>query len=164
LDLQKSAQGEDSSPVSNEGERKSLSVEETYDSDIQGWDQVGTHTRQLSEDLGNQLRSEKLKARTFQVKIRYSDFSTVLRAQTLPQATSLTQDIYDLSLALLEAHLKPNLKVRLLGIAARNFEDGEDAGPPQLNLFDDGERKEKLERLDSAKDELKRRFGTKVLS
>src|SRR6476659_5781123 len=68
-------------------------------------------------------------ARTVTLKVRYSDFTTITRSQTLTSPTSDEETIASQAVALLERTEAGTRAVRLLGVGVHNFSHpGE--GPP----------------------------------
>ena len=65
--------------------------------------------------VGRRIREHNLLARTLQLKLRYSDFSTITRAHSLARGTSIDTEIYREIHALFLANWKPGAAVRLLG-------------------------------------------------
>jgi DNA polymerase-4 len=80
------------------------------------------------------LRENGLHARTLQLKLRYSDFSTITRAHSVERPTQLDTEIFDEARALFLKNWKPGARVRLLGVQASSFEEVRD----QLDLLDEG--------------------------
>ena len=109
--------------------------------------------------MGRRLREHGLRARTIQLKLRYSDFSTITRAQTLARGADLDPEIFDEIRRLFRANWKPGVKVRLLGVHAASWEE---AGG-QLSLEGE-ERREKWQRALAAADKLRDRFGESAVS
>ena len=54
----------------------------------------------LSEMVGRRLREHGLHARTVQLKLRYSDFSTITRAHSMERPTQIDTEIFDQARAL----------------------------------------------------------------
>ena len=161
-DLQGAAKGLSFSVVDPGGERKSLSAEETFDRDQGDMLLLNETLGRMAEDISTDLRSESLRARTVQIKLRYADFTTLTRARTLEVPTHIAREIAEVGRELLKEHKDPRLKLRLLGIGVRNFVPlSESRG--QMNFFEDPIRKEKEEKLEFAKDQLKKKFGKKIL-
>jgi len=156
LDLQRRASGQDTSPIETEHATKSISRETTFIQDVGELSQLKPVLLSLSEEVGHDLRAERLQARTIAIKVRWPNFQTVTRQVTLPQATESTSEIYQAAAALLAATLKSGSKVRLLGVRAANLESAK-----QLGLFDSpaGRRS----RLDSAVDYIRERFGEEAI-
>jgi DNA polymerase-4 len=156
IELQRRARGLDSSQVETEHEAKSISRETTFVQDVGNLDQLKRVLLSLSEQVGHDLRTEELQARTIAIKLRWPDFTTITRQTTLAQPTDSASDIYQAAAALLTAALKRGAKVRLLGVRATNLAAGR-----QLSLFDVDD--EKRSRLDKAVDEIRDRFGPKAI-
>jgi DNA polymerase-4 len=126
------ARGIDEREVRVDRERKSLSSECTYDTDLVAPRDLDGQLEQLATSVGRGLAKRDLAARTVILKVRYSDFTTVTRSQTLPAPTAdpdLILRIARLLLARTEAGRRP---VRLLGVGAASLAPGRLA---QLDLF-----------------------------
>jgi DNA polymerase-4 len=82
--------GEDSNP-------KSISHEITFNEDTNDLDTLESTLARLSEMVGRRLREHELFARTLQLKLRYSDFSTIMRAHSLDHATNSTPKSFSTS-------------------------------------------------------------------
>lgn len=162
FELQQMARGIDTRVVSNEGERKSLASEETFDVDISDMTVLFSLIRKMSEDLASQLRKENLKTKTIQLKIRYPDFSTITRAKTINECTNISSVISDVATELLRQNKNSKLPLRLLGVSVKNFEDTNQP-PPQLNFFEQEESEKKKDRVERLKDELRSKHGPKAL-
>ncbi len=156
LDLQRKARGQDSGLVETGHEVKSISRETTFVKDVGDLAQLKRVLLSLSEQVGHDLRSEGLQARTIAIKLRWPDFSTITRQTTPAQPTDSDSDIYQAAIPLLTAALKRGAKVRLLGVRATNL-----VGGRQLSLFDAGS--DRRARLDKAVDDLRDRFGDKAI-
>ena len=113
----------------------------------------------LSEMVGRRLREHGLQARTIQLKLRYSDFTTITRAHSVPRATQLDTEIFDEIRALFQQNWKPGAKVRLLGVHVSGWEHGEE----QLDLLGE-DRHEKWKQAMAAADKMRDRFGESAVS
>ena len=91
--------GEDEGP-------KSISHEHTFNEDTADLDRIESTLARLSEMVGRRLREHKLQARTLQLKLRYSDFSTITRAHSVPRATDLDTEIFEEIRELFRAQLE----------------------------------------------------------
>ncbi len=105
------------------------------------------------------LREQRLHARTVQLKLRYSDFSTITRARSLDHATQLDTEIFEQARALFRLNRKPGAAIRLLGVHASGLEDREG----QLNLLE-GERSARWRKALDAVDRLRDKFGDHTVS
>lgn len=159
LALAGKARGEDAGAwfegeVGEDWQAKSLSHEHTFGEDTQDVDKIESTLAHLSELVGRRLRDQGLTARTIQLKLRYSDFHTITRARSLPQATYMDTEIFDTVRKLFHQNFDRGRAVRLLGVHSSNFDDqGE-----QMSLLADG-RREKWKQALSASDHLRHKFG-----
>ena len=133
---------------------KSISHEHTFDVDTADAAALESTLTKLSEMVARRLREHGLHTRTVQLKLRYSDFSTMTRAHTLEQATQIDQDLIMESRALFRANWTMGRRVRLLGVQAGQL------GPAgaQMDLLG-GEQSEKRKKAWAAVDKLRDKFG-----
>jgi len=108
----------------------------------------------LSQKACKRLREAGLFARTLTLTIRYAGFQTYTRSKTVQEPVHLDTDIHAIFLDLFRAHRDAKRKVRLLGVAL----SGLCHGAKQLDLLE-ADRREKLDRLTKATDQLRDKFG-----
>ena len=150
------SQGIDDRPVVPEQAAKSLSHETTFAEDLEDPEAMRAWLLELSEQVGCRLRRQGLQARTVQLKVRFEDFQTITRAQTLPQPTSVTQEIWQAALQMFAERLPARrLRVRLLGVGTSGLGQ---PGLVQLSLFPEAEH-QRQSRLDAVADRIKEKFG-----
>ncbi|MGH9602022.1 MAG: DNA polymerase IV [Terriglobales bacterium] len=138
---------------------KSISHEHTYSVDTADREQLESTLARLSEMVCRRLREAGLHARTVQLKLRYSDFTTITRAHTLPRATHLDTEVLDQMRKLFRKNWKPGATVRLLGVQASSLETAEG----QMDLLE-GARNARWEKAMSAADRLRDKFGESAVS
>jgi DNA polymerase-4 len=143
------AQGIDTAPVSVPGAPKSVSREETFARDVAQRSALHLRIAELSSDVGARLRTGGWTARTVTLKLRYTDFTTITRQETLATATATDTTVRDAALALLDTAWSGDA-VRLLGVGVSGLEDA-----PQLDLF----AQPANDRIDRTLDSLRQRFG-----
>jgi len=120
----------DPRPVEPDRAVKSVSQEETYASDLFDRRDVEREAVRLADGVGNRLRRAGLSGRTVTVKVRYHDFATITRAETVTRPIAAGVAIARVATALLAGvDLAPG--VRLLGVGVSNLSHGE---PEQLSL------------------------------
>jgi len=139
--------GEDEGP-------KSISHEHTFGEDTADLDRIESTLARLSEMVGRRLREHGLEARTLQLKLRYSDFSTITRAHTPPRATQLDTEIFSEIRDLFRRNWKAGATVRLLGVHASGW--GDSGG--QMDLLGE-EQHQKWKQTLAAADRLRDKFG-----
>jgi DNA polymerase IV len=154
------AHGEDDRRVIPDREAKSISTETTFAQDIDDPETLRMWLRDLTDQLASRLRQAAIKARTVELKIRSSDFKTRHRAQALPEATNLTDVLWQTAQENFQRSLAPDLlPVRLLGVGGtRLIRDAAIQG----DLFDAGQR-ERQQSLDKTIDAIRGQFGTEAL-
>lgn len=158
LELAALARGEDDRHVIPHAEAKSISQEETFTPDLQDLRKIKKILLDQSERVGWELRKQKLKGCTVQLKVRYPDFSLVTRSATLPSPTDLGIEIYQTAVKLLDKTQVRQKRARLLGVGISNLRRH---GPEQLSLFDS--KRKKVERSTQAVDRILEKFGPQAI-
>ncbi|MBQ3853071.1 MAG: DNA polymerase IV [Anaerovibrio sp.] len=143
------AQGIDERPVAPRGRAKSIGNETTFSEDLQSAGEALEVLLYLSVKVGWRLRQAGFKAKTVQLKLRQSDFSTFTRQKQLFEPSNFDNDIYTAIKELFE-NLNITRGIRLLGVSTTGFEEME-----SLSLFHD----EKKDRLYQAIDDINSKFG-----
>ena len=159
LELIALARGEDERSVSPESEAKSISQEETFTPDLEHLEQMKKVLLDQAEQVGWELRKQKLKGSTVTVKVRYPDFSLATRSQTLPSPTDQGIEIYRTALKLLSRTEALQRRARLLGVGISHLTHRD--APKQYLLFDSGGQK--AERSIQAMDRIWERFGPQAI-
>jgi DNA polymerase-4 len=164
LALAGKSRGEDAggwfdSEVGTDTDAKSISHEHTYNEDTADPERIESTLMRLSEMVGRRLREAHLHARTIQLKLRYSDFSTITRAHSLPNPTQIDTEIFEQVRGLFRKNWRKGTQVRLLGVHASGFEEILCQG----DLLE-GERREKWKQALSAADRLRDKFGETSVS
>jgi DNA polymerase-4 len=141
------ASGIDDRPVVSSRAEKSISAEETYDTDLAQPDKMDRELLRLTERTASRLRKQQLAAGTVQSKIRQADCATY------------THQIYTIARELLHAWLgrNPEAKIRLLGVGGSKL-----APATQQDLFAALED-EPATGVDRTVDEIRDRFGAASL-
>lgn len=148
------ANGRDDRPVEPEREVQSIGKETTFEEDLKSRQEAEHHQLYLSAQVGWRLRRSGKNAHTVQIKIRLGDFSTFTRQKTLSDAICYDEDIFKEVKDLFRAFAFPyGSGIRLLGISCSGFD-----APSEISLFE-METKQKKERLYTAIDKIKARFG-----
>ena len=145
--------------IGERGDPKSISHEHTFNEDTRDAERLEATLANLAEKVGRRLREHALHARTIQLKLRYSDFSTITRAHSLVAPTQLDIDLIEQSRRLLQDNWDRARTIRLIGIQATGFEHA--AG--QLDLMDGG-RNERWRLALEAADKLRDRFGESAVA
>jgi len=104
--------------------------------------------------VARRLREHLLFARTVQLKLRYSDFSTITRAKSLDHATQIDAEILAAIRELFHQNFDRALRVRLLGVHVSGLEHG----TGQMHLLDQ-QLSQRWSSALSAVDRLRDRYG-----
>jgi len=152
LQLIELANGRDNRPVVPDREAKSIGHEETFGIDLSDADVLHGELIRMIDIVAGRVRSGVGGARTWTIKVRRNDFTTVTRSRTWDQPVASTSEIVP-ALDVLLASAVAGHPVRLLGVSASGF----GAPSEQLDLFSDAgvERG----RRDKAVDKVRERFG-----
>jgi DNA polymerase-4 len=124
------AHGLDPRPVVADRELKSISVEDTFPTDLADRAQLGAELDALARRLAARLRSRERSGRTITLKVRRHDFTTIARSDTLPGPTDNETVIRDVARRLF-ASVDVEGGVRLLGVGISSL-----AEVVQQDLFD----------------------------
>jgi DNA polymerase-4 len=119
--LKRFAFGEDDRPLDLSGETKSISSENTFLKDTADRKILRATLREQAEEIAAELEEKRLAAKTVQVRVRYSDFTTLTRQVTFEDSTSEAIAIYRFACHLLARHKLVNRPLRLLGVGVSNL-------------------------------------------
>ena len=116
LGLKRLAFGEDDRPLDFSDERKSISSENTFLRDTADRRILRDCLREQANDVAQSLQRKRLEAQTVQVKVRYSDFTTLTRQISVEEPIADANEIYRLAAHLLAREKLVNRPLRLLGV------------------------------------------------
>ena len=151
--LHRSANGIDTRKVELPAAAKSISRETTFDKDTKDRSFLRTTLRYLGENVGADLRQHDKQARCMTLKLRYADFTTIIRRHTLPRTIESDQVIFTAGAKQLNRILSLEKQpVRLIGIGVSNLVKGR-----QLTMLDS--LTQKLVRLDETIDRIRQKYG-----
>lgn len=161
------ANGIDESPVKSaygEQDLKSVGNGTTFSHDLLGYEEIRTEVFQLSDEVARRLRKYEVKAQAISVMIKDPKFKTISRQKSLHAPTFLTREIADTAMELIKTSWNENAPVRSITVTGMNLVP-ENQAVEQLSLFDQIEDfdKERFEKLDQTVDELRERFGKRVI-
>jgi len=151
MDIWKKANGIDSAPVIPFREQKSISTEQTFDTDTTNLSFLNNTLAGMVEKAAYQLRSEEKLTSCVTVKIRYSNFDTHTLQQRVPY-TSFDHKLISVAKSLFVRLYQRRLLIRLIGVKFSNLVHG----TPQLNLFEDTPE---MIRLYQEIDRMRKRYG-----
>jgi DNA polymerase IV (DinB-like DNA polymerase) len=115
------AHGIDRSEVEERGEVKSISRDITFEEDTSNLEFILNALDRLSEEVHKDVLRQNLYFKTVTVKVRYENFETHTHSKTLSFITNRLQDIKKADRELLQAYLRSDRKIRLIGVRLSNF-------------------------------------------
>lgn len=145
------ARGIDAREVHTGRVEKSVGHEETFHTDITDTRTLHVELRRLADRVGARLRGQGFEASTISIKVRFSDFTTLSRSRTLPEATSVGQRIGDAAIELFDG-IDRRQAVRLVGVRGEKLRPASAAA----TLWDDDAE---WRRVEGALDGATARFG-----
>lgn len=155
--LSQLSRGQDARAVETARVEKSVGHEETFDTDVTDREFLRAELLRLSDRVAARLRRAESECASVAIKIRFDDFTTLSRSQTLTEPTSVGQRIGAAAQTLYEA-IDRHDPVRLVGVRAEKLRP---AGGAAFALWDDDEHWRKVE---GALDDARARFGNTTIS
>jgi DNA polymerase-4 len=155
IDLWRKANGLDESPVIPYREQKSVSTEHTFETDTINLDLLHAELLRMTESIGFELRKQDKLTGCVTVKLRYSNFDTVVRQKTIDYTNAdhfllhTAQDIFD-------RLYDRRMLIRLVGIRFTRLIPGN----YQIKLYEDTQE---MIRLYQSIDHIKKRYGERSL-
>jgi len=121
--LKQFAFGEDDRPLETGDEIKSLSGEETFLKDTDDRKILRACLKEQAADISARLKHRRLGAHTVQVKVRYSDFTTLTRQISVEEPLAEAADLYRLACFLLGRDKLVSRPLRLLGLGVSSLRE-----------------------------------------
>lgn len=120
------------SEVQPHRDRKSLSVETTFENDLFHSEEINTALGKLLAELSRRISRSKVQGRTITLKLKFKDFTQQTRSKSLDKYLS-EQEINQLALELLNQEpLK--MPIRLMGLGISNLDKGVSQIGKQLRI------------------------------
>jgi DNA polymerase-4 len=154
-DLWRKANGLDESPVIPYREQKSISTERTFETDTTNLRFLHAELVRMTESIAFELRKQDRLTGCITVKLRYSNFDTVIRQRTIDYSNA-DHILLTTAQALFEKLYDRRLLIRLVGIRLTRLIPGN----YQIKLYDDTTE---TIRLYQSIDSIKRQFGEKAV-
>lgn len=155
IELHRKANGIDETRVIPYREQKSISHEETFQTDTIDIKFIFQELVRMTEKTAFELRSQSKLTGCISVKIRYSDFQTEQKQTSIPYTSSDRVLIQKVKEIFNKLYTKRQL-IRLIGVRFTDLIPG----THQINLFDDTQE---LIKLYQAIDSVKKQYGEKYL-
>jgi DNA polymerase-4 len=115
------ARGIDNRPVISEWERKSVSCEQTFETDISENAAVTIHLYQTVMELVRRIEKNDFEGRTLTLKVKFLDFKQITRSITVDHVLCTKDDILPLAKQLMQGVEFHSHPIRLLGLGVSNL-------------------------------------------
>lgn len=157
------ANGTDTDPVAPAGQYtppKSVGNGLTFPKNLHGMDEIKAGITMLSDQVAVRLRQHTMKCQGVSLSIRDPNFHDISRQTQLSSPTNLAREISQTACDLAQEYWDVSTPVRALTVTALYLVREEDAYI-QVDLIggQQTERRGRLEKLESAMDEIRARFG-----
>jgi DNA polymerase-4 len=153
--LHELAWGRDPRPVVPVRRERSIGSDETFDHDVDDPAVIHRQLLRLSDRTAARVRAAGLVGRTIQLKVRFSDFTTITRSRTVREATDVSREVYAVARDLYDALGLRRARIRLVGVRMEGLREA--AGSPIQGLLDEPEHG--WREADRAVDRASARFG-----
>lgn len=138
---------------------RSTGADHTFERDVDDPDVVVTELLRLSAKVAGRLRSAGMAGRTVTIRVRFSDFTTITRSRTLPEATDVTVEVHRAAVTLYRALGLQRARLRLVGVRVEGLVP-RDQVHRQMHL---GEREHGWSEAERAMDLATRRYGASAV-
>jgi DNA polymerase-4 len=155
IDLWRKANGIDESPVIPYREQKSVSTERTFETDTIDMRRLHSELVRMTEAVGFDLRKQDKLTGCIAVKLRYSNFDTVVKQKTIDY-TNADHILLETAQGLFEKLYDRRMLIRLVGVRLTRLVPGN----YQIKLYEDTQE---TIRLYQSIDSIKRQFGEKLV-
>jgi DNA polymerase-4 len=155
IELWRKANGLDESPIIPYREQKSISTEHTFETDTINLGFLHAQLVRMAESIGFDLRRQDKLTGCVTVKLRYSNFDTVVKQKTIDY-TNADHILLTTAQELFDKLYDRRMLIRLLGIRFTRLVPGS----YQIKLYEDTQE---MIRLYQSIDSIKRRYGEKAV-
>ena len=129
------ARGIDTRPVISEWERKSVSCEQTFETDISENAAVTIHLYQTVMELVRRIEKNDFEGRTLTLKVKFLDFKQITRSMTVDHVLCTKDDILPLAKQLMQGVEFHSHPIRLLGLGvSKQATSSPQKGPQWIEL------------------------------
>jgi len=114
---------QDDRPVNPHRVRKSIGAERSFSKDLQQIVEMEAALEKIAHEVQERLLTHNKTGYTLTLKIKYDNYDTYTRSQTLEMPIRDSQEIFRLAKGLLRANIERQRPVRLLGITLSNLSE-----------------------------------------
>ncbi len=160
--LRSYAMGEESSDVReyyNGTVHKSVGNSTTMPRDVSDKDECVSVISMLCETIAGRLRKGGYFAQGVSLSLRYNDLTHMSKQAVIPSPTHNSAKLREYAAALLDKCYNPERDLPLRGIGVAAFSLTNESAGVQLNMFDNPQADERIERLDKTIDKIRSKYG-----
>lgn len=128
------SRGEDDREVTPHRERKSISTENTFETDLTESEEIQEQVRQIGEELLLRIHKKNICGRTLTLKVKYADFRQITRSRSRLGSVAEPEILLQLARELTTEILPTAHGIRLLGLGISNLDRPENTSGVQLTL------------------------------
>ncbi|SCP98611.1 DNA polymerase IV [Anaerobium acetethylicum] len=154
------ANGQDDSPVKVENTHapiKSIGNSTTTPKDLENDEEVKIVLYTLAESVAARLRENGFRCQVVEISVRDNELLSFTRQRKIRSASNITKEIAEEAFRLFKENYNWRKPIRSIGIRGADLVT--DNFWEQLDLFQNIEVREKQKKMDTAVDEVRRRFG-----
>lgn len=159
LMLKRFARGEDTAPVRHmdlSRDIKSIGNSTTTPRDLKNNEDVKIVFTVLGESVARRMREHDLKGVTLTISVRNSELDSFTRQCKMESPTNISGEFVRYAMDLFTANYNWDKPIRSLGLSVTDFDYDNII---QFDLAGNAQHREKLEKLETAVDKLKNRYG-----
>lgn len=156
LRLHELAHARDTRAVNPEHDRRGMSAENTFSTDLVTTGDLEAELWPLCEKVASKARRDGVASRVIVLKLRRTDFRIVTRRKTLPEPVQTARALFAVGRELLRPEL--GRPYRLIGIGMAEITDADDA---PASLFATGEQR--ALKTETTIDALRAKFGASAI-
>lgn len=158
------AHGIDESIVSTEVEDlKSVGNSRTLEENTNDYQEIKSMISKLSKMVSERAKKDNLYSNQISITIKYDDFSVKNHSKKLDHPTNEYEDIFTLSMHLIEKYYDSSRFVRLLGVTMQNAAKI-DTFVQQLSLFNQQESQPKDLKINKLIQDINKQIGKELVS
>jgi len=137
----------------------------TFPRDLKGEAEIRSGISMLCDRVAARLRKCDMKCAGVHLSLRDPNFSNVGRQTRLNVPTWLSRELFAAAMELAQSHWNMNHPVRAITVTGIYLISADEAGA-QMTLLDrgEGERRDKLEKLDRTMDAIRRKYGADAIA
>ncbi len=120
-ELHNSANGVDDSEVQENWEVKSIGRERTFERDTSDRHEITKAIREMSKEVGDELKKGGFAFKVVTIKLRYSNFEETLKSRSLTHRSVEPEEISQVATQLFDKYAETGEELRKVGVRVSNF-------------------------------------------